>query len=240
MAVGADTWIMQVLAWDDPLRIRTWRELIDYVNQVGFLPLFKNDVPGFSAEEHVSSLYWWTGDPEQDPWEWREMIAKSGEVAYGKFIDQKSAFVSLEWFPALANVRRDGYDFDARWDDELAGIRQKKIMDCFEEKDEWISLNLKKAAGFGKGGEKNFPGILTGLQMDCYLVIKEFRRKVNRRGGEYGMPVCVYSKPEDIWGYDRVTAAYRENPDESRERIREKLAREWPQITEKQLARILK
>lgn len=26
-----------------------------------------------------------------------------------------------------------------------------------------------------------------------------------------GMPVCVYSRPEDLWGYDRVTAFYGEN-----------------------------
>ena len=65
-------------------RIRTWRELIEYVNRMGFLPLFKNEIPGFSVEEHVSSLFWWTGDPEQDPWVWRETIAASHEVVYCK------------------------------------------------------------------------------------------------------------------------------------------------------------
>ena len=39
----------------------------------------------------------------------------------------------MEWLPAFANFRRDGYDFDARWDDGLANIRHKRIMDCFEE-----------------------------------------------------------------------------------------------------------
>ena len=31
----------------------------------------------------------------------------------------------------LMNYRRDGYDFDALWDDEKASRRQKKIMDLF-------------------------------------------------------------------------------------------------------------
>lgn len=32
------TWIMKGLAWNDPYRIRTWQELVNWVNEVGFLP----------------------------------------------------------------------------------------------------------------------------------------------------------------------------------------------------------
>ena len=66
MANEGGEWIMKGLDWDDPLRIRSWRELINWINEVGFLPLFANEVPGFSAEEHVSPHFWWTGDPDQD------------------------------------------------------------------------------------------------------------------------------------------------------------------------------
>ena len=38
--------------------ICTWQDLVDYVNEIGFLPLFSNEIAGFSAEEKVSSLYW--------------------------------------------------------------------------------------------------------------------------------------------------------------------------------------
>ncbi len=239
MAFEDGDWIMHGLDWDDPLRVRTWQELIAYIDEVGFLPLFANEVPGFSVEEHVSPDYWWTGIEEEDPWEWRVLMARSGQVAYGKFFEQKSGFVSLKWFPVFANYRRDGYDFDARWEDELANYRQKKIMDQFEVQEEWIGMTLRKAAGFGKGGEKNFSGMISALQMETYLVIKDFRRKVNKRGGEYGMPVSVYRKPEDLWGRDMVTAAYKEDPAISGQRIREQLAKCWPEMTEKQAEKIL-
>ena len=71
------TWDMKGMEWDDPFRICSWQELVNWVNEVGFLPLFANDVPGFSAQEHVYRWSWWTGDREQDPWEWRELIAHS-------------------------------------------------------------------------------------------------------------------------------------------------------------------
>ena len=116
-------------AWpDNPDRrdigtIRTWRDLVDYVNDIGFLPLFSNELSGFSAEEKVSSLYWWTGDPERDPWIWREHIASSHQVAYGKFFGKRAGFISLEWLPFFANCRRSGYDFDARWEDERSIVK---------------------------------------------------------------------------------------------------------------------
>ena len=70
MANEGGSWIMKGMSWDDPYRIRTWRELVNWVNEIGFLPLFANEVAGFSAEEHVSPNFWWTGDREQDPRGW--------------------------------------------------------------------------------------------------------------------------------------------------------------------------
>jgi len=218
-------WIMQGAAWDDPRRLKSWRELIDRVNEVGFLPLFKNNIPGFSVEEQVSDLFWWTGDPAQDPWEWREIIARSGEVAYGKFFGNKAGFVSREWFPHFANYRREGYDFDARWDDEKASMRCKKIMDCFEAEGSLPSNILKQLAGFDKGGEKNFEGTVTQLQMQTYLVIRDFRRRKNKMGFEYGMPVSVFSTPEALWGYEHISSAYGFAPEESLERIKRQLGK---------------
>ena len=220
---------MRGLDWNNPYRIRTWRELISWINEVGFLPLFANDVEGFSAEERVSPDFWWTNDPERDPWLWREYIARSHEVAYGKFFDKKAGFISVEWLPYFANYRRDGYDFDARWQDGLANVREKAVMDYFVSEDadgetiwkteEILSTELKRLAGFGKEGAKNYPGIVTGLQMNLYLVISGFRRRRNKKGREFGMPVSVMFPPETIWGYDTLTSAYRESPRTSWERI---------------------
>ena len=236
--MAEDTWIMRGLDWDNPYRIRTWQELVNWINEVGFLPLFRNDVPGFSAEEHVSSLFWWTGDPEQDPWEWREIIARSHQVAYGKFFDKKAGFISLDWLPYFVNFRRDGYDFDSRWEDGLANRREKSVIDLVTGRDDdgdmifpdirILSTDLKKKAGFGKEGEKNYPGIVTGLQMQTYLVITDFIRRRNKKGAEYGMPVSILQPPETRWGYENVTKAYDEKPVESWERIVDRVKECFP------------
>lgn len=241
MSVENGEWIMRGLSWNNPYRIRSWRELVNWINEVGFLPLFANGIDGFSAEEHVSPDFWWTGDRGQDPWEWREIIARSREVAYGKFFNKKAGFISLDWLPRFANYRRNGYDFDSLYDEGLASARSKYIMDVFSDgdggwKDDLIySTELKKLAGFGKEGAKNFPGIVTDLQMQLYLVVVDFKRRQNKRGNEYGMPVSILLPPEAVWGYDAVTSAYSEAPEASAEYIAEQIRRLWPSASEPEI-----
>ena len=249
MAVEDGKWIMRGLGWDDPYRIRTWQELINWINEIGFLPLFANDIEGFSAEEHVSPDYWWTGIRDEDPWEWREIIAASKQVAYGKFFDKKAGFISVKWLPFFVNFRRLGYDFDARWEDGYASMREKKVMDILTKTDEdgniifcddeILSTDLKRMAGFGKKGEKNYPGIITGLQMQTYLVITDFHRRVNKRGEQYGMPVSVMLPPEAIWGYELVTSAYKEAPEVSLDRIVNHVKTRFPYADQKAIEKLI-
>ena len=249
MLVENGEWIIHGLACDDPYRIRSPKELVDWINEVGFLPLFGNGVKGFSVEEHVSADYWWTGDKENDPWEWREIIAAEHKVAYGKFFGRKAGFISLEWLPYFANYRRDGYDFDSAWEDSMVNRREKLIMDCLTDTDSdgdiiWtdkqiLSTELKKLAGFGKGGEKNFQGITTDLMMKIYLVTADFHRRRNKKGAEYGMPVSVLLPPEAVWGYDAVTSAYIESPRKSWERIAERVHQLYPDADRAEITRLI-
>jgi hypothetical protein len=231
MGNEAGEWIMYGLDWDNPKCLHTVDDAIEYINKVGFLPLFKNNIEGFSLEEQTAPECWWCDDPEVDPWIWREIIARSGKVAYGKFFDKKAGFISVEWLPYFVNYRRDGYDFEALWDDEKASIRQKKIMDLFMDSNkdaELYSFEVKHRAGFSKDGEKGFEGTITSLQMQLYLCLLDFRRRKNKKGDEYGWPIAVYSTPEHIWGYDFVTSAYKEDPSVSRKRIMEHMCELYP------------
>ena len=240
MANESGSWIMYGVSETDPNCIHSVEEAIEYIEAVGFLPLFKNSVPGFSLEERTVPVHWWCGDPAVDPWEWREQIARSGRVAYGKFFDQKAGFISVKWLPYFVNWRRDGYDFDALWDDEKASRRAKKIMDLFEaDNTELFSYEVKQQAGFSKDGEKNFDGTVTRLMMQTYLCIRDFRQKVSKKGKSYGMDVAIYCKPEHLWGYEAVTSAYREDPEASRERIFAHMRETYPDADEKSINKII-
>ena len=62
MEKDSGKWIMYGVDWDDPECIHTVDEAIEYINEIGFLPLFRNDIPGFSLEERTVPEYWWCED----------------------------------------------------------------------------------------------------------------------------------------------------------------------------------
>ncbi len=228
----------------DPACLHSAGDLEALIQKVGFLPLFANEIPGFSVEERTPADCWWTGDPVSDPWEWRIQLSSRESLAYGKFFDRKAGYAAADWFPRLANLRRNGYDFDALWDDGLAPHRWKKLMDALSPDAEGcgqqlFSNALKEQAGFGKGGEKNFEGVLTDLQMRTYLILGDFRQRLNRSGRPYGWHLALVETPETKWGYDFVTAAYSETPAASLERILELLCSNYPNASRERLQKLL-
>ena len=240
--IEEERWIMHGLPKEDPSCIKNVDDLAQYINQVGLLPLFRNDIPGFSAEEHTAAEDWFSGDPDTDPWEWRKIIAERGEIAYGKFFDNRAGFISRKYLPAFVNYRRDGYDFDARWEDELASVRSKKIMDLFsgDQSDrELYSFEVKKLAGFGSGGEKNFEGVVTRLQMQMYLCVRDFRRRKNKNGDEYGWGIAVYCLPEHIFGAEFVRSEYTEDPKDSARKVVCRIKELFPDATDRQIVHAL-
>lgn len=242
-------WRMKGLPASHPRRIRSAGELTDLVQAVGFLPFFANGVPGFSVEERTAASAWWTGDRASDPWEWREAIAAAHAVAYGKFFDGRAGFISLEWLPVFANARRNGWDFDGKWQDGRASRRERAIMEHFMDVESTeepvfthaalLSTELKQKAGFGKGGKKNYPGVLTSLQMQLYLVIGGFRRRTNKKGTAYGMAVSVLMTPESLWGYETLSAAYGEAPGASWEKIVAHTRQACPDADEDAILRLI-
>ena len=232
-------WTLCGIDWKDEGCLHSADELAALVEQVGFLPLFTCEIPGFSVEEHTDPTFWWSDKPKKDPWNWRTVIARDGKIAYGKFFDKKAGFISKKWFPYFANLRRDGYDFDALWDDGKATLRQKKIMDCFDEKTRLFSFELKEQSGFGKGGEKGFEGTLAGLQMQSYLCMRDFAKRKNKQGKEYGWDVAIYAMPEQFFGYKHVTKAYGETPEEYYQRIAKQIRKEFGDVEEKVIRKLI-
>jgi len=236
-------WFMLGCSPDDPTCIHDTEELKNLIRRIGFLPLFSNEVSGFSVEERTLASHWWTDDPSSDPWAWRQILSRDPELAYGKFFGKKAGFVSKEWFPVFANFRRNGYDFDARCDDDLVPYRQKKLMEAFEPDEKMISRGLlsyeaRQLGGFGKDGLKNFEGTLAELQMQTYLIMSDFRQKINRKGQAYGWHIAVLETPETKWGYEHVTGAYREDPEQSRQQILTHLQQHFPEADEKKFRQL--
>lgn len=188
------------------------------VDEVGLLPLFRSDVPGFSVEELTPEEYWFKKDVE-GPWEWREQLAASGEVAYGKIFSGKAGFVSRALYPRFCNVRREGYDFEARAEDGLVPALDRRLYPLIEG---GVSLagDLRRVYG---GDGKGFESALTRLQMRAYITVAGFDRRRDRHGVPYGWGISLFETAEARFGA-LCAAAYHEDPEVSREKIVEHLS----------------
>ncbi|MBR2121334.1 MAG: hypothetical protein IJ930_00070 [Lachnospiraceae bacterium] len=219
--------------------IRTKEDIMEAVQAFGFVPLFKNAVPGYSIEENVSPDAWFGSDTD-GVWEWKGPVIRESGCAYGKFFLGKAVFVSSKWFPDFANWRRDGYDFDARFDDELAPYKDKELFDILEKNAPVISRELKKKGGYTKDGKKGFDSVITRLQHQCYVLISDFVYEKDKNGNPYGWGVAEYSTPEVFFGKEFRRTLYDKEPDESREKIFDHLRKILPEADEKTLARLLR
>ncbi|MCD8021302.1 MAG: hypothetical protein LUF92_17550 [Clostridiales bacterium] len=200
-------------------------------------PLFRNSIPGFSVEEHAVPSAWFSDEP--GVWEWKGPVIQEAGCAYGKFFERKAAFISAKWFPDFANYRRDGYDFDARYDDGLASYKDKKLFDLLDEHAPVLSKTLKREGNYRKGGLTGFDTSMNRLQAQGYVIISNFVYMKNRYGKEYGWGVAEYSTPELFFGETFTSAVYRREPEESYQRMLEYFHEILPDVPDKTLRKFL-
>ena len=212
-------------------------ELAALIEQVGFLPAFRNAIPGFSVEDCIDPAFWFPTDG-QGFWEWKGPVIRQSGCAYGKFAGGRAAFVSLPLYCALANYRRDGYDFDARYEDGLARHRDKQVFDVLWEHGSLLSSELSRlCAGSGSRGERD--EILTRLQMQGYAVISNFEYAVTRKGARYGWGTARYETPEYRFGAAFTSSVYAQTPAESKQLLFTHLRSLLPTAPEKSLWKLI-
>lgn len=220
------------------VHIRTFGDLKAAVQELGFLPYFTNSVPGFSIEEHVDPRVWFGEEP--GTWEWKGPAINELHCAYGKFFERKAVYISREWFPDFANYRRNGYDFDARYEDGLASYGDKVLYELVAENSPVLSKSLKAMGDYRKGGNKGFDTRITRLQLQGYVIISDFVYMVDKHGREYGWGVAEYSTPEKFLGGQFSESVYRREPEESYERIRQHLHKILPDADDASIRRLLR
>ena len=233
-------WVLEGLDRKDKNRIKNHKELSEYINEIGFLPLFKNNIKGFSVEEITAKDSWWSGNTEEDPWNWREIIASEGKIAYGKLYSNKAGFVSKAWYPAFATYRRDGYDFDSRYEDGQASRKAKLIMDILTEYETLPSYKLKALAGFCKEGEKGFEGVMASLQMQAYIAVRSFNRRLSKKNEEYGWSVASYSLSERLFGEEYVRSEYHLGAEAAKEKIILQILNKFPGAAYQDIAQCIR
>lgn len=216
--------------------IHTCPELVDYINEIGFLPLLRMGIDGWSAEDAVDEECQYTRLPdggwEWPLWEWKGSVLRESRCAYGKFFKRKAAFVSSEWWPDFCNYRRSLYPYPEE------GSVEEAVLATLKSEGSLITRELRAACGFtGPKMRSRFDAYLTRLEMGCYIVTEDFIYPRDSHGHEYGWGWSLLTTPESLFGRE-ACSPYR-TPKESYDRLLEHFRKILPDLTEKTYNKLL-
>lgn len=210
--------------------------LMDYINEVGFLPLLNLGIPGWSADEAVDDDCGYVvlpdGGWEWLLWEWKGEIIRETGCAYGKFFQRKAAFISKDWWPDFCNYRRSLKPYPEE------GSIEDMILETLREGGSMITRDLRKACGFtGTKMRGKFDSYISRLQMDCRIVTEDFVYPHDSHGKEYGWGWSLLSTPEALFGKEACHPD--RTPEESYARIMRQMCKILPDKDEKTLRRLV-
>ena len=216
--------------------IHNANELMNLIQEIGFLPLLYSGIGGFSAEEMVDAdcRYVVYDDGWDWPlWKWKGPIVTEGSCVYGKFFDKKAGFVSREWWPDLYNWRRHACPAPA------PGSVEEAVLMTLREQGSLITRELRAACGFnGPKMRSRFDSYVTRLQMACRIITQDFVYPRDKHNREYGWGWALLTTPEQLLGKEDCLCD--RTPEESLERILEHLKGFLPEASEQQLIKLIK
>ena len=212
-------------------------ELMDYIQQVGFLPLLDSGIAGYSADEAVDPdcRYVLLDDGGWDwpLWEWKGPIVTESDCVYGKFFNKKAGFVSRSWWPDLYNWRRHSHPAPS------PGSIEETILMTLREHGSMITRDLRRACGFTEPKMRSrFDGYVTRLQMACRIVTEDFVYPQDKHGKRYGWGWALLSTPEQLLGKEACHCD--RSPEESLARMLDHLMRLLPRASEQQITKLIK
>lgn len=212
-------------------------ELIERINEIGFLPLLDSGIPGFSAEEMVDEecryVVFPDGGWDWPLWKWKGSVITEGGRVYGKFFANKAGYISREWWPDFCNYRRHTRPA------AMEGSIEEAILMTLAEQGSLITRQLRAACGFdGPKMRSKFDGYVTRLQMATRIVTEDFVYPTDSHGREYGWGWSLLTTPEELYGIDACQCE--RTPEESFLRIKQQLHNICPEANEKQIIKLLK
>jgi hypothetical protein len=209
---------------------------MEYIQEVGFLPLLDSGIRGYSAEDVVDEdcryVVFSDGGWDWPLWKWKGPIVTEGRCVYGKFFAGKAGFVSREWWTDLCNYRRKVHPAPAE------GSIEEAILLTLMEQGSLITRELRAACGFtGPKMRSRFDSYVTRLQMSCRIVTEDFVYPRDKHNREYGWGWALLTTPEQLLGRDACQCD--RTPEESYSRMSAHLRKLLPQASDKQIRRLV-
>ena len=198
------------------------------IREVGIIPFFKSDIPGYSIKELTLPEFWFDGEEDTlGPWDWKIDCLESGDIAYGKYLcGNKAAFATMPFYRELMNLRR------ATTQPDKDG---QKIMEYLAQRGSITIKEVRALLGVKKGAAD---AAIAKLQHQCRVVTGVIERVYRGPEQTYnGWQVSYFCTSESLFE-DALQTNH--TPEESQEFLTDHITKLFPEATHKQLLKVLR
>lgn len=203
-------------------QLLTYKDFIDRVDELGFMAL-SNILPGFpSLSDETPKVNWHTGDPDTDPWCWKDKVAEEKQMAFGCILGGHKGFVSARMYSVFYIAYHPKEHMEERRVSGQVNQTVWELWQLFEEKSLLNTSDIRQEMGvtLKKGGNKVDQAIQE-LQQQYYITVAGNKRKLDKYGQPYGWPAIVYDKVEEWVPPEWMKTKCDFSPEEARQRILE-------------------
>ncbi|KUO76919.1 MAG: hypothetical protein APF77_21820 [Clostridia bacterium BRH_c25] len=178
--------------------LKRYENFLNRVDELGFMTL-SNILPGFpSVSEETPEENWHTGDPDTDPWRWKDRAAEEKRLAFGCIIGGHKGFVSARMYSIFYTAFHPQEHMEERREAGQVSQTVWQLWQLFEGRTLLNTSDIRKELGvtLKKGGSK-VDRAIKELQQHYYITVAGSRRKTDKYGQPYGWAANVYDKTEN-------------------------------------------
>ncbi len=221
-------------------KLLNYEQFVNRVNQLGFMAL-SNILPGLpSVADETPKEAWHTGEPDTDPWCWKDRAAEEKRLAFGCILGGHKGFISQRLYPYFYAACHPAESIEFRWQQGLISPEAKKLWELFKTRSMLDTSDIRQALVTEKKSSSKADNAVIELQRHFYITVAGNRRKLNKAGEPYGWPANVYDRVEDWAPAAWLQEAAELDGREAGGFIIQTGLKNSSQVTEQQLGKVLK
>ena len=162
----------------------TFDDFVEKVEELGFLgPFSINFVP----DEQV-----WCGDPELDPWFWKERAAREKRLAHGSFFGGKKGYIAPRFYSIFQDAFRPRTTVEERYRDGKLGQYEWDFWKLLEKEGRPLGTHeFRSMLGVtAKNGRSALDGAVQRLQMTMDIATVGNVDMLDKNGKPYNSAVA--------------------------------------------------